>query len=105
MNRRKFKFAVVCTKQLALFGCLKILGTLGNSNIFLEGVKVNVMFPMCLVNDAPCHEDIRGSGVIAPLFLTSALDGGEWSTSHPGHFTPPPPPLREENPGTHWTGV
>jgi len=21
-------------------------------------------------------------------FLTSALDGGEWSSAHPGHFTP-----------------
>jgi hypothetical protein len=34
-----------------------------------------------------------GSGGIAPLFLTSALDGGEWSASHPGRFTP----------CTHWT--
>jgi hypothetical protein len=28
--------------------------------------------------------------------LTSALDGGEWSASHPGRFTP-----RERAPGTH----
>jgi hypothetical protein len=32
--------------------------------------------------------------------LTSALDGGEWSASHPGRFTP-----RERAPGTHWIGV
>jgi hypothetical protein len=31
-------------------------------------------------------------------FLTSALDGGEWSASRPGRFT-----LRERAPGTHWT--
>jgi hypothetical protein len=31
--------------------------------------------------------------------LTSALDGGEWSALHPGHFTP-----RERAPGTHWIG-
>jgi hypothetical protein len=31
--------------------------------------------------------------------LTSALDGSEWSASHPGHFTP-----RERAPGTHWLG-
>jgi hypothetical protein len=31
--------------------------------------------------------------------LTSALDGGEWSASHPVRFTP-----REGAPGTHWTG-
>jgi hypothetical protein len=29
--------------------------------------------------------------------LTSALDGGEWSASHPDSFT-----LRERAPGTHW---
>jgi hypothetical protein len=32
--------------------------------------------------------------------LTSALDGGEWSASHLGRFTP-----RERAPGTHWIGA
>jgi hypothetical protein len=32
-------------------------------------------------------------------FLTSALHGGEWSASRPGHFTP-----RETARGTHWIG-
>jgi hypothetical protein len=43
---------------------------------------------------------LRGmrSGYIAPPFLTSALDGGEWSASRPGHFTP----SGEGVPGTHW---
>jgi hypothetical protein len=31
--------------------------------------------------------------------MTSALDGGEWSASRPGRFTP-----REKAPGTQWTG-
>jgi len=31
--------------------------------------------------------------------LASALDGGEWSASHPSHLT-----TREEAPGTHWIG-
>jgi hypothetical protein len=31
--------------------------------------------------------------------LTSALDGGELSASHPNRFTP-----RERAPGTHWIG-
>jgi hypothetical protein len=39
-----------------------------------------------------------GSGGIAPLFLTLALDGGEWSTSHSSRFT------LEGAPGTHWIG-
>jgi hypothetical protein len=40
-----------------------------------------------------------GSGGIAPPFLTSALDGGEWSGSHPGRFIP-----GEIATGTHWMG-
>jgi hypothetical protein len=35
-------------------------------------------------------------GGIAPPLLTPALDGGEWSDSHPGHFTP-----GETAPSTH----
>jgi hypothetical protein len=32
-------------------------------------------------------------------FLASALAGGEWSVSRPGHFTP-----EEKASGTHWRG-
>jgi hypothetical protein len=38
-----------------------------------------------------------GNGNTAPPFLTSALDGGEWSASHPCRFTP-----EERTPSTHW---
>jgi hypothetical protein len=31
---------------------------------------------------------IWGTGGLAPPFLTSALDGGEWIGSRPGAFTP-----------------
>jgi hypothetical protein len=41
----------------------------------------------------------EGSEGIAPLIVTSALDGGEWSASHPGRFAP-----RETVPGNHWIG-
>jgi hypothetical protein len=40
-----------------------------------------------LLNKEPCHEDVCGGG-IAPRSLTSELDGGEWSASRPGRFTP-----------------
>jgi hypothetical protein len=40
-----------------------------------------------------------GSGGIAPPFLTSALDGGEWSASRPGRFTP-----KKKVTGGHWIG-
>jgi hypothetical protein len=42
----------------------------------------------CLINEAPRHEDIWGSVGIAPPFLISALDGGQWSDSHPGLLIP-----------------
>jgi len=38
-----------------------------------------------------------GDGGIAPAFLTSALDGDEWSTSRSGRFTP-----KERAPGNNW---
>jgi hypothetical protein len=44
-------------------------------------------------------EDVSGSGGIAPPFLTSAIDGGEWSAPRPGRFTPV-----EVAPGAHWVG-
>jgi hypothetical protein len=43
---------------------------------------------LCLVNHALPHEDVWGSAGIAALFLTAALDGGEWSASRHGRFTP-----------------
>jgi hypothetical protein len=40
-----------------------------------------------------------GVDVQIHIFLTLARVGGEWSASHPCHFTP-----RERAPGTQWTG-
>jgi hypothetical protein len=40
-----------------------------------------------------------GTGCISPHTLTSALDGGEWSASRPGSFTP-----KARAPFTHWIG-
>jgi hypothetical protein len=37
-----------------------------------------------------------GVEVYLHAFLTSALDGGEWSAKRPGHFTP-----MQRVPGTH----
>jgi hypothetical protein len=42
---------------------------------------------------------IGGVGYSSMDFLTSALDGGEWSASHFGRFTP-----SERAPGSHWIG-
>jgi hypothetical protein len=43
--------------------------------------KPKVKLSMCLINWAPCHEDLLGSGVIVPPFYTSAVHGGQWSAS------------------------
>jgi hypothetical protein len=40
-----------------------------------------------------------GVNVWIHVFLTSALVGGKWSASRPGHFTP-----GERVRGTHWIG-
>jgi hypothetical protein len=40
-----------------------------------------------------------GMDVYIHIFLTSALVGGEWSTSCPGRFIP-----GERAPGAHWIG-
>jgi hypothetical protein len=50
--------------------------------------KKEVKLSLCLINYASRHEDVLGSGGIAPTFLTLAIDGGEWSATHPCHFTP-----------------
>jgi hypothetical protein len=50
--------------------------------------NVKVKLSLYLINEAPYHEGIWGSGGVAPPFLTSTLDRGEWSFSHPGHFNP-----------------
>jgi hypothetical protein len=43
--------------------------------------------------------NMYGGGNSAPPFLTTSLDGGEWSASRPYYFTP-----RERIPGTHSLG-
>jgi hypothetical protein len=46
-------------------------------------VKGKVKSPLRLINQAPRHEDVCGSGGVTPQFLTSTLDGNEWSASRP----------------------
>jgi hypothetical protein len=45
-----------------------------------------------------------GSEYIDPLFLTSALAGGEWPASRPGRFTPGGKSPRYPLDRTHWIG-
>jgi hypothetical protein len=55
---------------------------------------------MLFLNRTPNHEGVLGEWRYSSTHsLTSALDGGEWSASHSGRFTP-----REGAPGTHWVG-
>jgi hypothetical protein len=46
------------------------------------------------MNQASRREDVWGSGGIAMAFLTSSIDGREWSDSRRGRFTT----------DTHWIG-
>jgi hypothetical protein len=54
---------------------------------------------MCLIKYASRYEDILGSAVIVPSFLTSALD--EVVSFKPLLLYPPPIPP-EQFPRTHW---
>jgi hypothetical protein len=45
------------------------------------------------------HEDVCGSGGVAPPFLTSKIYGGNWLASRPCRFIP-----RERAPYSHWIG-
>jgi hypothetical protein len=51
-------------------------------------VKLINLQAVLVCNVLSGHEDIWGSGGIAPPFLTSALDGGGWSASRPDRFGP-----------------
>jgi hypothetical protein len=51
-------------------------------------VDAEINLSLCLINEALCHEDVLGSGVIASSFLTSALDSGVWLASRLSRFTP-----------------
>jgi hypothetical protein len=85
--------SLLCTCPCVLF--IKLAITI-NSNT----IKVKVKLSLCFINWVPCHEDVLGQWRYSFTHsLTLALDGGEWSASHPGHFTP-----RERAPGTHWIG-
>jgi hypothetical protein len=68
-----------------------------NRNVTCRAVRATKMTSSS--SDALCHEGVWGSGCIDPHVLSSALAGGEWSTSRPGRFTP-----GERAPGTHWIG-
>jgi hypothetical protein len=60
-------------------------------------VKVKVKMSLWLTK----HQAMKalGSGGMAPHILDSTLNGGEWSASRPGRFTP-----RKRAPGKHWIG-
>jgi hypothetical protein len=65
--------------------------------VYRKGKKVKLS--LCIINWGLHHEDVRESKDIGPPFLTSAVDGADWSASRPCRFTP-----REIAPGTHCIG-
>jgi hypothetical protein len=55
-------------------------------SINCTGKKVKMS--LCLISLALCHEDVQGSGGIAPLSLTSAPNETAWSATRPCRFVP-----------------
>jgi hypothetical protein len=63
-------------------------------------VQIKVKLSLFYFNWAPRHEGALGEWRYSFTHsLTSAQDGGEWSASLPGRFTP-----TERAPDTHWRG-
>jgi hypothetical protein len=76
--------------------CCLFLQDLRNS-LYRIACLIKVKLPLCF-NWASRHEGVLGEWRYSSTpYLTSALDGGEWSASRPGHLTP-----RERAPGTYW---
>jgi hypothetical protein len=68
--------------------------------INITGKSKGKVVPVLSLNRAPRHEGVLGEWRYSSTHsLTSALDGGEWSASRLGRFTP-----RERSPGTRWIG-
>jgi hypothetical protein len=65
----------IITYSLIKFAVVKVMETeVDDSQLSIAGL---------LENEAPHHEDMLGG-----WRYSSALDGSEWSASHPSHFTP-----------------
>jgi hypothetical protein len=80
-----FWYILLCVRPLYGFLCLNLSALLQAS----QKVKLSLCF-----NWAPRHEGVLGEWRYSSTHsLTSALDGGEWSASRPGHFTPGKEPL------------
>jgi hypothetical protein len=63
-----------------------------------DNLTIIFKVPLCLTK----HHAMKmfwGRGVIAPHILHPALNGGKWSASRPGRFTP-----KERDPDTLWIG-
>jgi hypothetical protein len=81
-----------------LYCWLALTSSTAVSQTNLETNEAKVKLSLCF-NWTPRHEDVLGEWRYTSTHsLTSALDGGEWSASYTGRFTP-----RERAPGTPWT--
>jgi hypothetical protein len=94
-KNKKNKTFLEALRNLFSFKCFHVLnGTIRNYKI-----KVKLKLPLCF-SWAPRHDGLLGEWRYSSTHsLISALDGGEWSASRPGHFNP-----RERALCTHWIG-
>jgi hypothetical protein len=100
-NGQDFHFVVqmgFCNRRL--MHCGKRWGSLVRITSWVMVSKGRELSLCFLFKWAPCHEGVLGEWRYSSMHsLTSALAGGEWSVSCPGHFIP-----RERAPSTCWIG-
>jgi hypothetical protein len=65
---------------------VRMLTDLRNSRT-CENKAYKAKLPLRLINQALCHKTQWRSGDVASPILISAIDGCEWSVSHPDPFT------------------
>jgi hypothetical protein len=91
---------IICVKACKLsnsLGSVLELSVIG-INVYERYSKCKVKLSLCLIK----HLSMKaywGVDIQLHVFLTSALDGGQWSASRHCRFT-----LEERTPGTHWIG-
>jgi len=66
------------------YGCLLVCSHHSRIPCFFFGTGKGKVVPVLILTEHYALKAQVGSGE----FLTSALDGGEWSASRPGRFTP-----------------
>jgi hypothetical protein len=99
-NAEQNHISLIANKILENMAKFKYLGTRVSDETFIHEEMKSRLNSGNVCYNPPRHENVLGKWKYSSTHsLTSALDGGTWSASRPGRFTP-----RERAAGTHCIG-